>query len=253
MWSKSPSRNWNPLQNPGMSSAQKTRIYSSRFRWWSCSTCGWSIMPSCLPPIFLPSSPSTRCFFFYSEFRFLWSEYFSSALSILTPQNWLFWGPGPLLYRFKPFHSLEGPMICMVCNKSMFHLTRLVARCEIPSICFGGTWRGRLPPCANKQAISWQGRTFLRVLKLLFLLIEFHKTLPPIRLHPSSNCIRLRCNKEPIAGRCTVPTHLKFLLPNRTNLKGGKGSRPSNFLQLRNYFGRHISNSMLFHHQNFHA
>ena len=23
---------------------------------------------------------------------------------ILTPQKWLFWGPGPLLYRFKPFH-----------------------------------------------------------------------------------------------------------------------------------------------------
>ncbi len=26
------------------------------------------------------------------------------SLRILTPQNWLFWGPGPLLYRFKPLH-----------------------------------------------------------------------------------------------------------------------------------------------------
>ena len=30
--------------------------------------------------------------------------FISPSLRILTPQKWLFWGPGPLLYRFKPFH-----------------------------------------------------------------------------------------------------------------------------------------------------
>ena len=28
----------------------------------------------------------------------------SLRILTLTPQKWLFWGPGPLLYRFKPFH-----------------------------------------------------------------------------------------------------------------------------------------------------
>ena len=252
MWSKTPSRNWNPLQNPGISSAQKTRIYSSRFRWWCCSTCGWSIMPSCLPPIFLPSWPSTRCFFllFWVSLFMIWIFFFCpkypdpSKLAILRTWTFCCTGSGPL-----PF---EGPMIRRVCNKSMFHLTQLVARCKIPSICFGGTWRGRLPPCANKQAISWQGRTFQGYWSFCWL--NFTKLSLPIRLHPSSNCIRLKCNKEPIAGRFAVPMHLKFLLPNRIKSQRGiPGSRPSNFLQLRNYFGRHIWNSMLFHHQTFHA
>ena len=29
---------------------------------------------------------------------------FICTLRILTPQKWLFWGPRPLLYRFKPLH-----------------------------------------------------------------------------------------------------------------------------------------------------
>ena len=131
MWSKSPSRNWNPLQNPGISSAQKTRIYSSRFRWWCCSTCGWSIMPSCLPPIFLPSSPSTRCFFFYSEFRFVWSEYVSSALSILTPQTLA------ILRTWTPAVQVQGPFHWRVqwsvgcATKACFTWPDLVANAKI--------------------------------------------------------------------------------------------------------------------------
>ena len=71
---------------------------------------------------FLPNSPSTRCFFFYSEFRFLWSEYSSSALSILTPQTLA------ILRTWTPAVQVQGP----------FH------------------WRVQWPVgCATKACFTW--------------------------------------------------------------------------------------------------
>ena len=51
---------------------------------------------------------------FFSIKKHLIYSRFLNTLRILTPQNWLFWGPGPLLYRFKHTLPLEGQLILRV-------------------------------------------------------------------------------------------------------------------------------------------
>ena len=146
-------------------------------------------MPSCLPPIFLPSSPSTRWFFFYSEFRFLWSAVFFFCPKYSDPSKLA------ILRTWTPAVQVQGPFHWRVrsslgCgNKSMFHLTRLGGRCK-------------------NRPLIWEelGDDFLHVErnrpsddKALFEGIEvfvdwISQNSSPIRWHPSSNCIRLRCS-----------------------------------------------------------
>ena len=51
-------------------------------------------------PHYLSLNANLLRFAFWNAFTYLKFP----AQRILTPQKWLFWGPGPLLYRFKPFH-----------------------------------------------------------------------------------------------------------------------------------------------------
>ena len=44
------------------------------------------------------------CCVVFAAWKFDFKIQNTATLSILTPQNWLFWGPNPCLYRFKPFH-----------------------------------------------------------------------------------------------------------------------------------------------------